>query len=72
MKDFIGTMISIDEQVEELYQKMKSKCATYEELDKEIKQKLFTPAGKNGITKEFLIDSLREKMEEEKSRLPIR
>lgn len=71
MKDFIGTMISIDEQVEELYQRMKSKCATYEELDKEITQKLFTPAD-DRITIQFLIESLRKKMEEEKSRLPIR
>lgn len=62
------TLEVIKQETEKCYQELKKECKTYQELEKAIRD--IEWYGEYGS--EFLVELLRYKMEEEKSRLPIR
>lgn len=62
------TLEVIKQETEKCYQELKKECKTYKELEKMIKN----IAWYGSYDCEFLVKTLRHKMEEEKSRLPIR
>ena len=59
---------AINKEVDKFYQNLRKECKTYKELEKVINDIVWH--GSYDI--EFLVEALRHKMEEEKSRLPIR
>ena len=63
------TLEVIKQETEKCYQELKKECKTYGELEKAIHD-IEWYRGECGVG--FLVDVLRDKMEEEKSRLPIR
>ena len=62
------TLAVIKQETEKCYQELRKECETYKELEKAIRN--IEWYGEYGS--EFLVELLRYKMEEEKSRLPIR
>lgn len=62
------TLEVIKQETEKCYQELKKECKTYQELEKAIRDIEWY----GEYSSEFLVELLRYKMEEEKSRLPIR
>lgn len=62
------TLEVIKQETEKCYQELKKECKTYQELEKAIRDIEWY----GEYDSEFLVELLRYKMEEEKSRLPIR
>lgn len=64
-------LLAIDDLVTEYYEKVKTDCDTYEDLEKKLKEMLWDSPGGLTITYNFLMKAMRQKMEEEKRSLRI-
>lgn len=62
---------AIDDLATEYYEKIKTDCNTYEDLEKELRGMSYVDFGRFNTSRDYLVKVMRQKIEKEKSSLHI-